>query len=286
MLEMWNLHTVNFLHSLCWVIAHSFYILKCTGFQVMQSKILEVPVYSGRHKGSLEVVFSESALHTWWTDWVCPSSLLEDMMMDSSLWFTNMALTKYGLRGKLKEQEMLYSHSRAMGVEEVLSQTTTQPPLLPCSTILPKLELWKWSWTTRSHGDLLINCTNSVQALHKCRWPDSRLGKEITWPHVFWWHVASSPWLEMGKQLTCPLWLCQSGECCLYLYLGAFRKPTVSYNTCRATRLALWSNEKDTKRSNSKCKAMLNNDGSPLRAGTAANQFGKPDYSISGPTRC
>lgn len=213
---MWNLHTVSFLHSFCWVIARSFLHFKM--YWVPSHAIKTI--HSGRHMGSLKVVFSESALHTWWTDWVCLSSLLEDMMKDSSLRFTNMALTKYGLRGKLKEQEMLYSCSCAMGVEEVLPQMTAQPPLLPHSTLLPKLQLWKWSWTIRSHGDLVINCTNSAQALHKCRWPDSRLGKEITWPHIFWWHVASSPWLGMAKQpTTCPLWLCCCGECCLYLYL-------------------------------------------------------------------
>lgn len=175
MLEMWNLHMVSLLHSLCYYPFFLHFII--TGFQVMQS----IFFFSERHMGCLKVVFSESALHTWWTDWVCLSNLLEDMMMDSSLWFTNMALNNYGLRGKLKEWEILYSPSLAMGAEEVLPEMTTQPSLLPHSTLLPKLELWEWSWTTRLHGDLVINCTNWAWALHKCRWPESRLGKEITW---------------------------------------------------------------------------------------------------------
>lgn len=207
---------VSFLHSFCWAIAYSFYVSKCTGFQVMQSKIFfwEKQTY-GKPKSCILRVSTPYLVNIL----VCLSNLLEDMMMESSLWLTNMALTKYGLRGKLIEWEMLYSHSLAMGVEEVLPQMTAQPPLLPHSTLLPKLELWKWSWTTRSHGDLIINCSSWAQALHKCRWPadDTRLGKEITWPHVFWWHVAPSP--------TCSSWLCWCGKCCLYLCLGHTESP-------------------------------------------------------------
>lgn len=68
-------------------------------------------------------------------------------------------------------------------------------------------------------------------------------------------------------------------------------KPSVSYNTCRARRLALWSHEKHIKRGNSNGKAMLNNNGSSstqlpaapweLRLLLTANRLWKSDYFIS-----
>lgn len=91
-----------------------------------------------------------------------------------------MALTKHGLRGKLKEWEMLCSHCHAMGAEEILPQMTAQPPLPPHSTLLPKLELWKWSWTSRSRADLIINCANWAQALHKWRRHQAGQGNNLT----------------------------------------------------------------------------------------------------------
>lgn len=66
------------------------------------------------------------------------------------------------------------------GCREVLPQMTAQPPLPPHSTLLPKLELWKWSWTSRSRADLIINCANWAQALHKWRRHQAGQGNNLT----------------------------------------------------------------------------------------------------------
>lgn len=66
-------------------------------------------------------------------------------MMDSSLSSKNMALTMVRLRSKFKEQETFYCCSYAMGTDKGLPLITGTTPILPCSTLLPKVEPWKWS---------------------------------------------------------------------------------------------------------------------------------------------